>query len=63
MANPKFTQDFYYEFQKDPKSFCQKYGISISDAEFFKKDYSKMSYSDFKDYIKKSRYSNYFDLS
>jgi hypothetical protein len=60
-----FNKEFFNEFSKDPKNTFKNYGIEFlpADDAFFKQDFKKMSFDDFKSRIEKSRFFNFFDFS
>lgn len=57
-----FSKEFFREFQKDPKGTFEKYGIEWkpSDENFFKQDFSRFSFEEFKKRLEKSRFFEFF---
>lgn len=65
MAKVKFSKEFFSEFQKKPLETAEKYGFKdlFNDPEFSQKDFKSMTFDQFEDLIKKSRFAGFFDFS
>ncbi len=65
MARIKFSREFFQEWQNNPKTTAEKYGLKWSDLDLSwqRTNWSTIQYKDFEEMWRKSRWANLVDWS